>query len=137
MFSGEDVITSGQSRSFHEYNAVSTVNAANEGAVSGSMIVKKILSAPAPSSRAASSNSLGTEMKACLSKKVPNAEKIPGSEIAGIESNRWRSLTRVNCAIRNSWLGAMSMTRNNPKSRPLPGKRNRANPYAASEQTVT
>ncbi len=63
--SGDEIVTSGQRKSFHTARNVNTVRVATGAPISGMRTRTRIRSRPAPSSNAASSRWRGIEMKNC------------------------------------------------------------------------
>ena len=60
--------TSGQRKSFQTDRKVSTATVLSGGPISGSRMLRRIRSRPAPSMSAASSSSTGSERKNCRSR---------------------------------------------------------------------
>src|SRR5437762_6389503 len=71
--------TNGQRNEFHDPVKLKIASADNAGRHIGSMIVQKIGGSLAPSMRAASMYSLGSDRKNCRIKNVPNVVASPGT----------------------------------------------------------
>ena len=78
-------ISDGHRKSFHDVTKVKIATAASDGRMIGSRIDHQIRHSPAPSTRAASSRSLGTDRKAWRSRKMLNALTRLGRIRAGSE----------------------------------------------------
>ena len=66
------IVTSGHRKSFQVHRNWITASVASAGIDSGSTIVNRIFRREAPSIRAASSSSIGSVRKNCVSMKMPN-----------------------------------------------------------------
>ena len=62
------ITTKGHRKSFHTLRKVSTATVASGGPISGNRMLSRMRKRPAPSIRAASSSSTGSEMKNCRSR---------------------------------------------------------------------
>lgn len=95
------------------------------GASSRSTIVKKMRASLAPSMRAASSSSFGTELCAYTRpRKKPNGETQHGMMIASIVLSRCRVLKIAYCGIVSSAAGMSIAAMMMPMMVPLPRKLN-------------
>ncbi len=139
----ELIAISGHRKLFHESRKVSAASVAMAGADSGSTIRSSTVSLLAPSTRAASSYSIGSVRKNWRRKNTPNAVAAFGTisdPIWPIPAPASRCtpihLVMMNCGIIVTWNGTISVVMIRTKRRPRPRNLNLANAYPAPAQNT-
>ena len=128
------IAISGQRKLFHESRKVSAASVASAGVDSGSTTFHSTFSRLAPSTRAASSYSIGSVRKNCRRKNTPNAVAAFGTISAPIwpmpaPASRFTPIHLVirNCGIIVTWNGTISVAIITMNSAVRPRNLNRAN----------
>src|SRR3712207_2117281 len=127
-----------EKKSFQVQMNVKIAVVARAGVASGIITWKKIRMCPAPSSRAASSSSLGMPRKNCTMRNTKNASvarnlgTINGRNV--LIQPSWENSTY--CGTMTTWIGSMIVTSMIANHSGRSRKFSRANAYAASAQEI-
>jgi hypothetical protein len=109
---------------------------ASAGNESGTTIVARTFRRLAPSILAASSSSIGSVRKNCVSRKIPNTFARFGTISAPRVFSRCICFTIKNVGISTTWTGIINVASRKKYATLLPQNLMRAKPYAASEQNT-